>query len=505
MANRLVSVDDNLDLPPAVQARLTGNVRTEFTTYLNDAQAASSTAVAAASTASSASGTAQSAASTAQAARDQAVAIVTGDLDPANALLIDSPSSATRAALDEHYLSAGAAPANIINLSASSVPSNGTDASSALNALITAASPGDVIVGEPGKSYTLSNVVNITKPLTLRNINFLTASYTGTALRIQSSDVTLDGITCSGDTNGSTPVLTNYFVFVQGTSANRRQNIRITNCTMSNNLGSFIWAEWIEDFYISQNTLTDGQYAGIMVISGKRGQILNNTVRRLLMSSPLVNAYGISCSDLDNNEAARSEHVLIDGNYIEDVKTWAGIDTHSGNNIQIVNNRIWNCWVGINVVPGNSERLLAPKDCIVANNTVVRVDTAEQNAGIVFSGRSTGNLLTSGFYGGNVIRGYTTPYVTVATDPARFFTGGKAKAYGSSVVGVAGSGGNTQVPVTYPAGLFTAAPFVTVTVSSARVNTSVASNTATGCTLNLNNWTTAAANSVTVEWCAEER
>lgn len=65
--------------------------------------------------------------------------------------------------------------------------------------------------------------------------------------------------------------------------------------------------------------------------------------------------------------------------------------------------------------------------------------------------------------------------------------------------------GNATVAVTYPAGLFTEAPFVTVTVSHVRVNAAIINNTATGCTVNLSNWTTAAANGVTVEWRAEER
>lgn len=44
MANRLVSVDDNLNLPPAVQEQLVGNVRQEFIAYSTAAQNAASSA-----------------------------------------------------------------------------------------------------------------------------------------------------------------------------------------------------------------------------------------------------------------------------------------------------------------------------------------------------------------------------------------------------------------------------------------------------------------------------
>lgn len=505
MANRLVSVDDNLHLPPEVLTQLTADVRTEFNTSLSQAQSAASSATSSATAASNSASSASSSASTASAAAAQATAIVTGDLDPANAVLIDDAGSATREALDEHYMAADSAPTNVVNLTGAGIPTDGSNAASALNTLIGTLAPGSVLIGDPNSTYTLSGTVVLNKSITLRDIRFHTENYTGVAIRVISSNVTLDNVTINGDTNVGTPVTTNYFVHVDGTSTTRRDNVRILNCTMSNNRGTFIWAEWCTNFTFSGNTLLNGQYAGIMVVSGQWGHITGNTVRSLLMTAPLVNAYGIACTDMDNTSAARSAHIIVSENFIEDVTAWAGIDTHSGEDISIVNNTTWNCWVGINVVPGNSERLFAPKDCVVANNTVVRIDTAAQNAGIVFSGRATGSLLASGYFGGNIIRGYTTPYVTVAIDPSNFRTDGKPLAYGSSTTSVAASGGNAQITVTYPAGLFTAAPFVAVTVSSARVNASVANNTATGCTLSLNNWTTAAANGITVEWRAEER
>lgn len=502
MANRLVSVDENLNLPPAVQEQLTSNVRNEFTTYLSEAETAASSAATAAGTAASSASTASSAASTAQAAAEDAVAVATGDLDPANAVLINNASSATRVALNQHYLAAGAAPTNVVNVAEAGLPTD-ADVGPGLNALIAAASAGDVLVGDPNITYTLNSMVTLNKPITLRDIKFQTTSYIGTVLRVESSNVTLDRVSIQGVTNATTPELPNYFVFVAGNIDSRIDGLRIKDCFMRYNRGTFIRAEWCTNFEITGNVLMDGQYGGIMMISGKVGRIIGNRVQSLLMSSPLVNSYGIGCTDLDNTEISRSEHVLVMGNYVEDVKGWAGIDTHSGNNIKIIGNTAWNCWLGINVVPGNSERLFAPKDCVVTDNTIVRIDTPTQNAGIVFSGRAT--LLASGYMGGNVIRGYDTPTVTVALDQANWRTAGKARVYGSATTSVAANGGAATVAVTYPAGLFKDPPFVTAYTTNGRVNVAVGSATRDGCNLNLNNWTTAAANSITVEWRAEER
>lgn len=488
MADRLISVDDNLNLPPAVQAKLSNNVRAEFQTYLNSSQTAANTATNAATTASNAAA--------------QAVAVATGDLDPANAVLIADDASATRDALESLFVSNSVVSPTTIN-AVTALPSTG-NVSLALNELISGATAGDVIVGDPAITYTLTATVNITKSITLRDLKFNTGTFTGTALNISASGVTLDNVSVTNSTNVGTPVNAHYHVFVAGTKAAPIDRLQIRNCTFRYNRGTFIRAEWCTNFLIENNVLRDGQYAGIMMISGKVGLISNNYVDSLLQTSPQVNSYGITVTDMDNDEASRSAFVDIVHNYVSNVKSWAAYDTHSGHAIKFLGNTAWNCWLGINVVPGNSDRLFAPRDCIVADNIVVRVDTPTQNAGIVFSGRAP-SLLTSGYMSGNVIRGYDTPYVTVATDPAAFRRDPKQTAFGSVTVSVPGSGGYTPTSITFPAGMFTDPPFITMNTTSARVNLGVVSVTKDGATLGANNWTTAAANGVTIEWKAEEK
>lgn len=73
MANRLVSVDENLHLPPAVLEQLTADVRNEFNTSLTQSQAAST---AASGSATAAAGSATAAANSATAAQNAAASIL---------------------------------------------------------------------------------------------------------------------------------------------------------------------------------------------------------------------------------------------------------------------------------------------------------------------------------------------------------------------------------------------------------------------------------------------
>jgi len=86
MARKVVTVDEGLHLPTAVQIQLKADLDAEFSDYVTDAQTA---------------------ASSASLARDQAVeaastatAIVTGDLDIANEVLITDEDSLTRKSID---------------------------------------------------------------------------------------------------------------------------------------------------------------------------------------------------------------------------------------------------------------------------------------------------------------------------------------------------------------------------------------------------------------------
>lgn len=103
MANRLVSVNENNELPTEVQAALVGGVQTHFQTMTDAATSAASTATTQAATAVAAKTDAEAARAAAVVAKDEATSIVTGDLDPAATALVNNSGSALRLALDAKY------------------------------------------------------------------------------------------------------------------------------------------------------------------------------------------------------------------------------------------------------------------------------------------------------------------------------------------------------------------------------------------------------------------
>lgn len=89
MANRLVSVDDNLHLPTAVRNQLKADVEADVAGSVTTAQSAAAAA--------------SSARDEAVDAAEQAQAIVTADLDGAMGILVNDTDSDTRTALDGVY------------------------------------------------------------------------------------------------------------------------------------------------------------------------------------------------------------------------------------------------------------------------------------------------------------------------------------------------------------------------------------------------------------------
>lgn len=96
MANRLVSVNDNYELPAEVQEQLVGPVRDEFQTLTTQAQSAETAASSSATTASDAATSAAGSAATATAAAETA----TAPADTAVSGFVSDTGSQTRTALN---------------------------------------------------------------------------------------------------------------------------------------------------------------------------------------------------------------------------------------------------------------------------------------------------------------------------------------------------------------------------------------------------------------------
>ncbi len=117
-------------------------------------------------------------------------------------------------------------------------------------------------------------------------------------------------------------------------------NLVVRNSTLRTFGNSGIWLGPTTNARITGNTIEDAVYAGIMDISGSGDRIDDNVVRRIGVvgaSANGNNAYGIAIS---NDGGTLSRDVVVDGNTVETVPTWHGLDTHAGQRITFSNNTV---------------------------------------------------------------------------------------------------------------------------------------------------------------------
>ena len=379
------------------------------------------------------------------------------------------------------------------------VTGNGTtDDRAAWNALLSAVPAGAVIRCEPGDRYKLSGTVSITKPVTIQGGEWLAAP-TGTGLHITSSNVTLDGPSIVSDTAETNT--TQRLIYAEGTTSSLLEQVKLRDVKTRGGRYIAIAMTFCRDLEVRNHDIADVQYAGIMVLTGKGGKIFGGTVRNVLMGGTFSNAYGIAVSDSTNNISGRSEDVAVDSNIVIGVPGWEGIDTHSGNGINITNNTIIDCRTGIAVVPGNAARTVAPENVVVTGNRVIRGSGMDDKAGIQMIGIPD-TMAVTGVVAGNTIRGYSTDMIVAYHDFTRLIVDTQSTDAGTrmsphrqqfrewnvlTTVTVTNDGSGTRA-LTFPSGWFSAVPLVHVTKQQglASRSTPYATDiTATGCTIGL--------------------
>ena len=128
-----------------------------------------------------------------------------------------------------------------------------------------------------------------------------------------------------------------------------------------------IWASGSQDVVVRRVTVSSFVYAGVMFISVSGGSIVGSTIRNIGVTgwqANNMNAYGIALTDTGG---APTSDVLVDGNVIDNVPTWEGIDSHGGRRLTITDNVIHRTNRAIRLV-GSANG--APQDIIVSRNTM---------------------------------------------------------------------------------------------------------------------------------------
>lgn len=224
------------------------------------------------------------------------------------------------------------------------------DDTAAWNTALASIPPGSTITCPEGHRYKLSGPLNLTKPVTIEGGEFLPHT-TGKCLNITASDVAIRGSRFTA-TSASIPDTTHQIITAIGTSAAPLRNITIDGVTVTKTRYHGIWLEWCENVKVTGTQITDFQYAAVMLVSVRGGEVSGCTIRNGLQEGGISNTYGIAVTDLANSLAARSKDVLITRNIVDNIPRWEGIDTHGGERITITDNIVTRCYDGISAVSG---------------------------------------------------------------------------------------------------------------------------------------------------------
>ena len=246
-----------------------------------------------------------------------------------------------------------------------------------------------------GCSYSGTLVIN--KPLTLKGLTVKSPSG-GTAITVTASDVTLDSVTLQGP-QATTFEWDTYGVAVRGSLASPVQRFQLLDSVVTRYGYGGVMMDFAYDARILRNRIEDAVYAGIMITSAKGGLVQGNTVRRIGVygaSANSNNAYGIAISSNNPSVNPQSTDVVVDGNLVEDVPTWHGLDAHAGIRIKFTNNIVRRARDGIFVTGDGAGR--RSQDVVTSGNRIEAPAGADQY-GITYVFSSGGQITNNNIIG----------------------------------------------------------------------------------------------------------
>lgn len=199
------------------------------------------------------------------------------------------------------------------------------------------------------------------------------------------SNSTLDGLVIDGNNNHSDLIISS------GNYLNYVTNLTVKNCILYNTQLRGIYLRFTEESLIEKNIIKSVGVAGISVINCNNVNSIENHIKDVgdINTRPV---YGIHYSVQPSEsgsvgiENPITKNCTIKGNIVENVLGWEGIDTHGGEFLQIIDNKIYNCRQGIalirvDYVDGGDS--YTPKNNVIANNIIKTT-----NRGIVLDGFS---------------------------------------------------------------------------------------------------------------------
>ncbi|WP_186377002.1 nitrous oxide reductase family maturation protein NosD [Curtobacterium pusillum] len=232
----------------------------------------------------------------------------------------------------------------------------------------------------------------IDRPITLRfEGGSLTTDRDIDLVLVRASSVRIVGAVLTG--SGSEHSGLGRGIHAVGTVERPVEDLEVTQAHIAHFAHDGVLLEHCVKFQVVDSRISDVGYSGVLMFSCTDGVVARNRIERVTQPAPYPNSYGIQAvrsTTAGLDRSPRSSRLLVSDNHVADVAHWEGIDTHGGESIAILRNRIERCRVGIAVVPSKDEddasaTKYAPIGCSIIDNTVVRSEPGP-GSGIVVRG-----------------------------------------------------------------------------------------------------------------------
>jgi hypothetical protein len=256
---------------------------------------------------------------------------------------------------------------------------------------------------DPGGTLTIEGVWSRTIPLTVHRSVTIRFTASGAirmttdqhALVVVTSgvriiDAVVQGIGAStgGDAHG---------IAVVGKRTAPITDVRVSGGRITQVPHDGVHVEYCGGFVLERTSISAVGYAGVALVGVDDSVVQDTVIADVRQPAGRVNSYGITVTrdaTAVSSVTRRSSRVRILRNRVSGVPAWEGIDTHAGDGVEIRDNVVSGCRVGIAAVPSKSasdrtETDVAPTGLVIAGNRITRTASLGAGSGIVVSGAGT--------------------------------------------------------------------------------------------------------------------
>lgn len=186
-------------------------------------------------------------------------------------------------------------------------------------------------------------------------------------------------------------------IAVLGTRTDPITGVRVSGGRITQMPHDGVHVEYCGDFVLERTSISTVGYAGVALVGVDDAVVQDMVITDVRQPAGRVNSYGITVTrdaTAVSSVTRRSSGVRILRNRVSGVPAWEGIDTHAGDGVEIRDNVVSGCRVGIAAVPSKSatdrtETDVAPTGLVIAGNRITRTASLGAGSGIVVSGAGT--------------------------------------------------------------------------------------------------------------------